>query len=310
MTADLDTRSLRCFVAAAEELSLRRGAERLGMPLPSLSARIRSLEARIGAPLLTWNPQEFGLTPAGRSLLQHGRSILAATDAAMSHVRRVAHGQEGRLRFGFIHSVSHDLLPRVGRDFHMALPHVVLDLLGEYESLPLARAVVEGDINLGFLRPCGPVNQLRQELLCEERLHVALPDDHPAAPAARVSLASLAGDHHIRINDEGVAELYAAAYHEAGIKPLRGRPECRTALGALHLVAAGKGVALVPEGMRELHVPGVVLRPLADVSVTLPLLMVWRAIDEEPLLLRAIELARSAGARRIPGPSLALERTS
>ncbi len=304
MTADLETRCLRCFVAAAEELSLRRGAVRLGMPLPTLVQRIRALEAQMGAPLLAWHPDEFVLTPAGRSLLAHAQSILGATDSAMAHVRRVAHGQEGSLRFGFVHSASHDLLPRIGRDFHAALPHVQLELLGEYESAPLARAVLDGEVNLGFLRPCRAVEQLRHEVVRSEALVAALPEDHPGADQASVALSELTDDPHIRVNEESVLALYAEAYRDAGLEPRDG-PKARTPLGALHLVAAGAGVALVPEGMRELHVPGVVLRRLSDVRATAPLLVAWRAIDEEPLLLKAIELARSAGARKIPGPDTA-----
>jgi DNA-binding transcriptional LysR family regulator len=49
-------------------------------------------------------------------------------------------------------------------------------------------------------------------------------------------------------------------------------------------VRAGLGAALVPASARELHVDGVVFRPLAGADVAAELYLAWRADNDNPAL--------------------------
>jgi DNA-binding transcriptional LysR family regulator len=64
--------------------------------------------------------------------------------------------------------------------------------------------------------------------------------------------------------------------------------ELQTAIG---LVAAGVGVALVPESVRRLHRDDVDYRPLADAGVVSPVIMNVRAGDRGELLAQFRGLA-------------------
>src|SRR5262249_47151951 len=89
----MELRQLRYFVAVAEELHFSRAAGRLSLAQSALSSQIRQLERELGGPLLVRSTRRVELTPAGESLLNDAREILAATDDALFRTRALARGE-------------------------------------------------------------------------------------------------------------------------------------------------------------------------------------------------------------------------
>lgn len=87
MLARVSLSQLRYFVAVAEEGHVGRAARRLRIAQPPLSRQIRSLEDELGAPLFARTARGMRLLPAGVTLLEHARGILARVDAAVVAVR-------------------------------------------------------------------------------------------------------------------------------------------------------------------------------------------------------------------------------
>src|SRR6478735_1391894 len=94
----MDLNATRMFVAVVQAGSLSAAAERLGIPLPTLSRRIRELERQLKVQLLERSARGTKLTDAGARLYEHaGRGIEALLEAEQAVVSDQAL-LKGRLR--------------------------------------------------------------------------------------------------------------------------------------------------------------------------------------------------------------------
>ena len=83
----LETQELASFAVLAEQLHFGRAAARLHISQPALSKRIRSLEEKIGGPLLVRNRRGVALTPAGAMFYKECRRIIHDLEVAFEAAR-------------------------------------------------------------------------------------------------------------------------------------------------------------------------------------------------------------------------------
>ena len=86
----MDLRSLRYFVAVADERHFGRAAARLHMTQPPLSRAIKQLETDLGALLLHRSPAGVTLTAAGTALYDEARTLLEQAEHARARVAAAA----------------------------------------------------------------------------------------------------------------------------------------------------------------------------------------------------------------------------
>src|ERR1700756_4684631 len=101
----MELRHLRYFVAVGEEQHYGRAAQRLRMAQPALSRQIQDLEGEIGFKLFERLPRGVKLNAAGTLFLEEARRILQQVYEATMRAKRVAFGQSGTLRGGFVESI-------------------------------------------------------------------------------------------------------------------------------------------------------------------------------------------------------------
>jgi len=260
----LDVRRLSYFVAVAETLHFGKAAERLRIAQPALSQQVRRLEEELGCQLLRRDRRHVELTPAGLALLETGRRALVQMARAGEAARRTAARHGALLRIGFLSPAAFAVVPDVLRRLRLAHPGVYL-VLREGDSVTLLEEVRLGLLDIAFVR--GPITwpAVRIDTLRREPLVLVLPSDHRLARGARVALTKLADEPFIGFPRETAPSLHDAITsmcQEAGFTPTF-VTEASEWYTIVSLVAAGMGLAILPESIRTFQRRGAVYRSVA-----------------------------------------------
>ena len=141
----MELRQLEYLVAVAEEASFTRGAERVHVAQPGVSAQIRRLERELGQDLFDRSRRAVTLTEAGAVVLPHARAALAAVASARTAIDQLTGLLRGRLTIGTLTSVSSPRfdLPALLASYHRDHPAVQITLTVGGSS-QLAGAVRDG----------------------------------------------------------------------------------------------------------------------------------------------------------------------
>ncbi|GAB3083125.1 LysR family transcriptional regulator [Nocardioides zeae] len=259
----MELRHLRSFTALVEHRHFGRAAESLHLAQPALSQQIKQLERELGTTLFTRTTRRVEVTEAGERLLRHARTVLADVDDTLADMARFAAGRAGRVSVGFVGTATYDVLPGVARRVRETLPDVELELRGEVLSPALAAGLRDRTYDLAVVRP-GVDEPLTLLPLRTERLVAVLPREHRLAHHRRLDLAQLADEPfvtHPSGHRSSFQRTVLEACAAAGFTPDPVLEVAETATLVV-FVAAGLGVALVPEPVRSLGHEGVVYVPL------------------------------------------------
>src|SRR6267154_824164 len=147
----MELRHLRYFVAVGEEQHFGRAAQRLRVAQPALSRQIQDLEGEIGFKLFDRLPRGVKISAAGKLFMEDARHILQQVNESTMRAKRVALGQSGTLRVGFIESISwHGVVPDSFRQFRERQPDADLEVR-PLSSLEQIEAVRSGRLEAGFV---------------------------------------------------------------------------------------------------------------------------------------------------------------
>ena len=249
-----------------------------------------------------------GLTvaPGGVDALADFLDARLAADVARALQRQ----PQGRLKVGFVSSLAYGLMPRLLEALRGMAPGIEVELFEE-SSAAQGRAVRECRLDVGFVFLPMEEPELRMRPLFREPLLAMLPARHALAGLPEVALERLHGEPFIMCSRQpraGFRETVLGLCRSRGFTPRVAHSASSTAAMA-ELVAAGLGVALVPQSASERQAAGVTYRPLAGAPLVLEVAAVWRADAMTPglrlLLDQAVEMARRSGD--LPGfPRLAV----
>ncbi|MGV9312167.1 LysR substrate-binding domain-containing protein [Streptomyces sp. NPDC003691] len=292
----MELRTLRYFAAVAETCHFGRAAEKLHMAQPPLSQAIRRLEAELGVELFTRTTRQVALTGAGEVFRTDVERILGAVDEAVTRVGRFASGVEGVLRLGLTGSASYRRLPALAKLLKHAMPHVVTEVHTDMLTPAQETALLERRLDIGVLRPPLRREGLAHRALADEPLLVAVPEDHWLAGAGRVRFGQLRHEDFIVYGaalGSVVGDAVGRACRDAGFLPHRAYEVAETS-AALALVAAGLGVAVLPDSVRSAPREGVRYEEIEDAPYV-PLALAWRADDTSPLLRNVLRVLERHG---------------
>lgn len=296
----MELRWLESFVVVAEELHFARASDRLHLAPSALSAQIRALESHLGVRLVDRGRRTRpALTSAGALFLEEARLTLAQVARAEAVGRRAGRGEVGHAQIAYVASAAFsgvltDVLTRC------TAPGTELTVqVSELETPAQLEALVCGDIDVGFLRwrPEYPPEVTATCLLTEEVV-LAVPAAAPLAEYEAVPAARLRDEQFVApyFDEEfGCRDQILEVAERGGFTP-RCAPPVRDFIAALTLVGGGLAVALVPDSLRLVRIPGVTYRPLADVTLTTRLVGAYRKGETSPAVRGVIRRLREAAA--------------
>jgi DNA-binding transcriptional LysR family regulator len=186
------------------------------------------------------------------------------------------------------------------RAYRERYPLVRLELQPAVFSGAQMSALLDGSIDVGFLRAPVPP-QLTGRTLLGEELMAVLPEDHPLAARASVPLVDLAEENFVSYparQGSSLRDTAMRACSSVGFWPrvVQEAPDTYTVVA---LVGAAVGVALLPASAEKLQFEGVVFRPVTGADVGVPVTLVWRPGDESPVLQGFLRVAEET----LPSPA-------
>lgn len=249
----LDLKRLKIFREVARCGSFSRAAEAMDYSQPAVSHHISRLELEVGVQLLE-RRQSGGaqLTEAGSVLLAHAEVLLGLMTDAESELADVIDASVRTVRLGAFATASATIVPEAIARLRRVDPEVTFTLIEGEASETIERLVGRQiDIAVVFDDPLHPIaenEQVELRYLYRDPMLLALPRRHPLARNDGVELDELRDDDWIEGagRDTPCSLILTTVCHEAGYEP-RISFNSGNYQVVQRLVAAGVGVALIPE---------------------------------------------------------------
>ncbi len=294
----MDLKQLRSFIIVAKTLNFGRAARQLYLSQSALSIQIQHLETHFGVPLFVRNRRSVRLTAAGEAILADSEELLQRIADIELRAGKIGSGDVGHLRIGFVASATAQVIPAIVLAFRKLYPGVDLEL----KNMPTVQQIETlktGSIDVGFLRLPVSVDGLSIEAIHRERFAVVLSKAHPLASAKTLTVRELAAEPFVAYGRKWAPSFYdhwVAICRRAGFAPnvVQEVAEMDT---ALVLVAAGIGVAILPEGIARRSRSGVKVKPLTRERSVSEIGVAVQTNRTTPLLQRFVKVSKQVGAR-------------
>jgi DNA-binding transcriptional LysR family regulator len=241
-----DLVDLQLFIAVADARSITQGAHRAHLALASASARIKGLEAAVGVTLLKRGRRGVELTAAGESLLDHARIVMHHVDAMRGDLAAFASGAKASVHLLANTSGLSEHLPKALAAFLREHPDINVDI-EERESTDIAAAIVAGAADIGFAAEHALPEHVERFLFSEDRLTLVAARRSAFAGRRQIDFGEVTACDFVGLTSSTALQSHIAKHAASLGARLRFRARLRDFDAICQMVAAGVGIAVVPE---------------------------------------------------------------
>jgi DNA-binding transcriptional LysR family regulator len=290
----LDIPALEIFVAAVEEKSLSKAAERENLVTSAASRRITELERHLDRTLLHRHGRGVEPTPAGVLLYQRAKAILRSVQLAEQAVDSYSADGQAKLRLAANPSTLLQFLPAPMARFLRGRQNVAVDLL-EAHSYDIPRMVGQGAVDIGIYHADRPAPGVSSFPFRRDRVGLVVPRGHPLAGRRSVHLEEALDYDLLGYFPRHSLDQFLDYVGQTVSRPPKVKLQVSNFEARCRMIREGLGIGVVPEGIAGNYLDGMglVLLALKDDWAERHFFMCVRdASSMSPLMADLIEALR------------------
>jgi DNA-binding transcriptional LysR family regulator len=239
--------TLRLFVTAVQEGSIKAAAERHHVAVSAVSRRLSDMEHKLGAPVLYRSRSGVSPTPAGEALCRHALNLLRLSDRMEAELSEFGAGVRGHVRVAANTSCITQFLPHELATFLDENPEIRIDL-SEGISMDIVQDVADGHADIGLFSESVDPGGLETFPYRTDHLMVVMPAGHPLDRGVTLSFADVMEFPVVGL--QSGSSLHARVQEAA--RDLGGDLDCRLQVtsfdGLRAMVEEGLGIGFLPKG--------------------------------------------------------------
>ncbi len=230
-----------------------------------------------------------GVTPtqAGRTLLQHARSILRQAERLREDLGAYAGGLAGQVRVLCNTNALTEFLPEALSSFLTAHPNVSVDL-EERLSDEIVGLIAEGVADLGIVAATVDASTLATYPFRKDRFVLVVARDHPLARRDKIAFAEVLDHDFVGLDRASALQRFLADKAARIGQPLRLRVQLRSFDAVCRLVECNVGIGIVPESTARRVANRIVAVELTDPWAVRELTICIRSFDDLPPYARQL----------------------
>jgi DNA-binding transcriptional LysR family regulator len=264
---DLDLTTLRLFVTVCETRNMARAAEQAHIVGSAISKRLAQLEEAVGSALLVRRRHGVEPTPAGETLLEHARTMLASAECIERDMAAYVSGVRGHVRLLATASVmAESLADDVAAFLKDPLHRDIRVDMEERISPEVVRGVLQGSASLGICWASehgANLGMLLSRPYRSDHLAIVVHPTHPLATLKSVRFEQTLDHEHVSLPVTSAVQVMLKRAAAALGKTLVNRVIVSNFEAALRVVKANLAISVVPQEVAQPYATAHNLRVIA-----------------------------------------------
>lgn len=293
MSYQLELRHLRYFLAVAEELHFKKAADKLFISQPGLSKQIKVLEDLLDIQLFERHNRKVELTDTGKYLQSELSQWLLTLDNIMTHAESISKGYDGNLRFGYVGSAMHEVIPELLSDIRKTLPKIIFDLK-EMDNQVQIDSIINHEIDLGFVRLDRLPRGISSYPVHEDTFSLVLPKKHRITQRNFKKLSQVKDESFI-LFDSSYSDSYynkvMKIFDDSGFSPIISHKTVH-AHTIYSLVENNFGISIVPTSLQQGYKKDIKFIELKKIKSRTTLQLIWHKENPNPVLKKVVGMMK------------------
>ena len=213
----MEVQQLRHLLAAVQYGNLLKAAEEIHISQSGLSRSIKSLETRLGVPLLLRKSKGVEPTVFGLSLIKRAKVIINEVARSIEEIKAIEAARIGEVTIGITQNYSHYLIPDVIADLSKSKPDVRINMIdGAFGELVEKVKIGDLDFAFGLLGALEENSDVVVEELFESHSKVIARKSHPLTTKQTVTVRDLAKAKWAMLNGDGFQRNFLNFFYVRG----------------------------------------------------------------------------------------------